>query len=806
MKVSTKWLNEYVKVDDLDPKDLSEKIERTSVEVDRVGKREEGQKKIVVGHVLECVPHPNSDHLHICQVNVGDDEPYQIVCGAPNVAAGQKVIVALPNSWIAGHVKIKKSKMRGVVSQGMICGLQEIGFPDSVVPKEFADGIFVLSDDAIPGDPIFEYLGMDESIIDLDVTPNRGDMLSMRGVARDVAAMYDRELSFPHPDVQENTNEKIENYLTIEDSSKELVAPLKVRMIKNLKIGPSPLWLQKRLWNAGIRPTNNVVDAANYVLLDYGQPVDVFDYDKLNTKNVAVKFADDNTKIKTLDEKEYELTSSDLVMVDGEEPISMAGIIGSKNTEVTESSKNVVLSTAIFNASRIRKTARKNNIHTEASQRFERGINTGTLQEALDNAAQLIARLGDGEILEGTLEINSIDPKDHKIEITTKNINKVLGTTLTDEEVVSIFERLGFKIQKDSLGQMIVTIPSHRWDISIQADLIEEIARIYGYDNIPVALPVMPITEGQYTKEQKIIRQARSLMESAGLSQAISYSLTTEVKAKRFMLDEGKMTQLDFPMSSDRTTLRMNLVSGLLDDVAYNQARKVNNVALYEQGRIFLRDDEEERPQDVEYIAGAITGLFHEATWHYKQRPVDFYLVKGIVEYLLNSLGIKKNIQFVATAEYSELHPGRAAKILVNDELIGLIGEVHPSLAKELKIKTTYVFELNLQKIIDLPKEQEVYSQISKYPEVSRDIALLVPQEITNAQIVDVINKYGGRYLVNVKLFDLYQGENIDPGFKSLAYTLQYRNLENTLNDEEINKAVEKVISKLQEELDIEVR
>ena len=805
MKVSTKWLNEYVKVDDLKPQALGEKIERTAVEVDSVSRREEGQKKIVVGHILECIPHPNSDHLHICQVDVGEEEPYQIVCGAPNVAAGQNVIVALPNSWIAGHIKIKKSKMRGKLSQGMICGLQEIGFPDAVVPKKFEDGIYVLPSNAVPGDPVFGYLGMDEYIIDLDVTPNRGDMLSMRGVAREVGAIYDRQVNLIHPQIEESITLKINDFLQLKAADTNLVSPYKVRLIKNVKVQSSPLWLQKHLWNAGIRPVNNVIDVTNYVLLDYGQPLQAYDYDKINSKELSVRLAHEGEKFKTLDGEERKLKSHDMVVVCGDKPIALAGIMGGAATEVNSDTQNIVLEAAAFDPSMVRKTARRENLHSESSQRFERGIDLGTIQEALDKAAQMIADLGKGEIVGQTLEINPRHVEDKKIQITTNKINKILGTTLSETNIISIFERLGFEVQKDELGILMVNIPSHRWDLSIPADLIEEIARIYGYGNIPTTLPIMPLTEGKYTKSQAFIHAVRSLLESAGLTQAISYSLTTVTKAKRFMLDNTEMTSLDFPMSSDHTTLRMNLISGLLDDVAYNQARKVENVALYEEGRVFLRDKNQKRPRDVEHIAAALSGLFHELSWHDTKYPVDFYLIKGIVEFLLSSLGITK-VHYEATTEYNELHPGRSAKIFVNNEFIGLIGQIHPTLAKELKIKPTYVFELNLQKLIALPKKEEVYVPVSKYPKVTRDIALLVPQEITNETLMKTIKKYGGNFLTKIKLFDLYDGQNIEARYKSLAYTLVYSDLKGTLNDEEINKAFDKVVQKLKEELNVTVR
>lgn len=805
MKVSTKWLNEYVDIADLDLEQLAEKIERTAVELDENYCMADGLKKIVVGHILSLEPHPDSDHLNVCQVDVGQQELYQIVCGAPNVAAGQNVIVALPNSWIANHTKIKKSKMRGIVSQGMICSLQELGFNESVVPKEYAEGIYILPADCVAGTEIFEILGMDERILGVDITPNRADLLSMRGVAHEVGAMYGRKVNLPHPTVEESVDENIADYVNVQAPS-DLAAPYMMRIIKDVKIKESPIWLQKRLWNAGIRPANNVVDVTNYILLDYGQPLHSFDYDKLGSQNVVVRLAHEGEQLETLDGEKRTLQKDDIVITNGNIPVALAGTMGGANTAVDAQTTTIALEAAVFDPKRIRKTSRRENLHSEAATRFERGINMETVQEALDAAAQMIAQLGEGQVIKGVASANNTVYKRPNIELSLTRVNDVLGTKLDIQEISQIFTNLGFEHEVIN-DQFDVQIPARRWDITIGADLIEEIARLYGYDNLPTTLPVGPTTAGSYTPEQSLIRQTRKILESSGLSQAISYGLTTQQKAQRFLLeDDVYPTDLALPMSLDHTTLRMNLVSGLLDDAAYNMARKVSNVALYEQGRVFYRYKSDSRPKEIEHVAGILMGDFQTDSWNGQKQSVDFYLTKGIVENLLETLGLAQEITYRATASYLELHPGRSAKIYADDTLIGFIGEVHPSLAKELKLKRVYVFELDLEKIMALPKRDVIATTISKYPSISRDIALAVPHEITNAQIVECIKTYGGKYLKEVKLFDLYQGEHIAKGFKSLAYSLVYSNPQATLVDQEVNEAFNKVVAKLQEELEVSVR
>lgn len=803
MKISYKWLQEYLDLD-LPAQEVAEKIERSSVEVDSVKVPMDGLKKIVVGLVTKVEPHPDSDHLHICQVDVGD-ESLQIVCGAPNVSEGKKVIVALPGSRIANNVKIKRSKMRGIESSGMLCSLDEIGLDKEVVPNEWADGIYLLPDDAVLGDAVFSYLGMDDALIDIDVTPNRGDMLSIYGTVKDLAAIYNLKDHFNVRSVTENGQQATDTEITA-TANPDLAPTYKLRVINNVLIKPSPRWLKIKLWQAGIKPINNVVDVTNYVLWKYGQPMHAYDLDKINGQHLDVRYAKAGETITTLDEKSYELNETDMVVADKNQPVGIAGIMGGQQTEITNETTNVVLEAAVFDPVKLRKTARHYVIHTEASQRFERGINVGGVQQAIDEAAALISELANGEVAKGTLNATELESVEPVVSTTLTHINKVLGTELSMNQVVDIFDRLGFTtdVENDALA---VKIPLRRWDIHEAADLDEEVARIYGYDNLPVTLPDTDGMVGHLTEAQKLARSARQVLEGLGLTQAISYSLTTAKKAGMFLMQPSLATELKWPMTQDHAVLRMNLISGLLDDVAYNNARKVKDIALYEQGRVFYRNDADEvRPVEVEHLAGAISGSLDQAGWNQKALPVDFYQLKGIVNQLLINLSISGEIKYVATDELPEMHPGKTAKILVHGHEVGFIGEVHPSIAKQFKIAPTYVFELNLQEITNMPKDDNQYQLISKYPTIKRDIAIEVAKEISNEQIISVIKKRGGKLLNSIHLFDVYDGDKVAAGQKSLAYSLVFVNTKETLKDEDVNAAVDKIKKHLTEELSATIR
>ena len=805
MKVSYQWLQEYLDLD-VAPQDLAEKIARTSVDINDVYSLSDGLKKIVVGEVVKCENHPDSDHLHVCQVDVGEEEPIQIVCGAPNVQEGKKVIVALHGARIADNQKIKRGKIRGVESNGMLCALQEIGFSDKIAPKDYEDGIYFLPDDAKNGDPVFKYLGMDDTIIDTDVTPNRGDMLSIYGNVNDIAAFYGLKSHFKEVAIKEEGAEKTADLLQAEIADTKIAPTYKLRVIKGVKIAESPLWLQIRLWNSGIRPVNNVVDVTNYILLKYGQPLHSYDYDQLSGNNFGVRHANEGEKFVTLDGDEQTLKANDIVVTVDDQPVALAGTMGGEGTAVSDDTTTVALEAAIFDPVMVRKQARRLDLHSESSMRFERGINPATVETALNEAAEMIKELAGGTITAGIVTGNEAPAVDTPIKLSLAKINHVLGTSLTMEQVTDIFDRLAFAYTVDDDDQLTVIAPARRWDISLAADLYEEIARIYGYDNLPSTLPTMTRNRGGLTPRQRFIRASRHDLEGMGLTQAISYSLTTVEKAKQFQIKPlAEPMKLDFPMSSDHVATRMNIVSGLLNDIAYNVARNVDNVALYEEGRIFLPMGDE-RPVEQEHLAAAVTGQMVANSWNKKDQPADFFQLKGIVERYLKNMGIAGKITYVPTSDRQEMHPGRTADIMVDDQLVGFIGQVHPQTAKEYKIPETYVFELNLELLLAAPKIENEYTPISKYPSITRDIALLVDDDVENATIVEVIKQKGGAYLKDIHLFDVYAGSHLPAGKKSLAYTLTYQDDKGTLTEDQVNTAFDKVTAYLQDKVDAEIR
>ncbi|MGY4789838.1 phenylalanine--tRNA ligase subunit beta [Pediococcus pentosaceus] len=809
MKLSYKWLSKYLELD-LEPKDLAEKIERTAVEVDSVTRLDYKLKKIVVGHTLEVTEHPDSDHLHICQVDVGEEEPIQIVCGAPNIAADQDVIVALHGSRIKDNVKIKRSKMRGVPSNGMICALQEIGYPDNVVPKDYADGIYVFPADSHvkPGDSVMEALGMDDDVIDTSVTPNRGDMFSMNGNAHEIAAILDQKANFEVLKVQDEQKsaDTLADQIKVEIDEQDVAPVYKLMAIENVKIVPSPFWLQTTLMKAGIRPINNVVDVTNYIMLKYGQPLHAYDLDQLKGQTISVAPAGENVKFTTLDDEKRDLRPEDLVITADGTPIAMAGVMGGMATEVSDQTQNIVIEAAIFDPIKVRKTARYHNLHSEAAMRFERGIDYSSLDDALNEAASLVADFGQGKVMSGVVVGNDTKLNPESITIALARINKILGTSLTSEEVVAIFDRLGFSTELDATKQTFkVTVPVRRWDIHIEADLLEEVARIFGYDNLPVTLPTGDPTIGQLTTEQKLMRASRTVMEGLGLTQAMSYGLTTIAKSQQFVKGDHELVKVDWPMTKDREALRMNLISGLLDNIAYNKARSVENVALYEQGRVFYGNGQAQ-PEEIEHIAGAITGSMQAKSWNEKEKPVTFFDVKGIVEQYLKNVAVAGEVSYVADHDRQGMHPGRTADVLLDGDVIGFIGQIHPTTAEEFKIKETYVFELNLTKIIHAEKKLQHYDVISKYPAITRDIAILVNKEVSNTEVLNVINETKQKNLIKVELFDVYEGKNLEKGMKSLAYQFTYQDTNDTLQEDAINDEFSKVIKNLEEKLNVTVR
>ena len=804
MKVSYKWLKEYLDLSDVTPDELAEKMSRTGIEVDDVIYPGKGLSKIVVGETLSVVDHPDSDHLHVCQVNIGTEEPIQIVCGAPNVAAGQKVIVALHGARITGNAKIKKGKMRGQESNGMICSLAELGYSESVVSKKYADGIFVLPAEAVPGTEVVDLLELDDAILDIDITPNRADALSMRGSAYEVAAIYNKALKFPEAPVSEKTG-SVTDYIKVAVEDPNDAPAYHIQVIKDVKIAESPLWLQNKLMNGGIRPINNVVDITNYILLEYGQPLHAFDYDQIGSKEIIVRRAKENETMTTLDGVERTLDTDNIVITNGTAPIALAGVMGGLDSEITDGTVTVALEAALFNPVLIRKTAGKFNLRSESSSRFEKGINVATIRTAGEHAAELIHELAGGTIVAGTASVDTVEVKDTEVVITLEKINRSLGTAISSGEVTAIFNQLGFASTFD--GEIFtVAVPPRRWDISIYADILEEVARIYGYDNLPETLPITPALPTALTPKQHTMRITRRFMEGAGLTQNISYVLTTAEKAREYAVEDKEGIRLAWPMSEDRSTLRMNLLSTLLDNAAYNVARKNTDIQFYEIGRVFFPSADSVLPIEAERLAGVMTGMAYQKDWQMAAEPVNFYHAKGVLDGYFETMGLSDQIRFEAAKDLKWMHPGRTAAVYLGDAYIGYVGQVHPATANAYDLKETYAFEIDFEAIIAAPKEVITQQPIPKFPGVTRDVALLVDETVTHQQIVKTIKENGGKFLKDVHLFDIYQGKGIEDGKKSVAYSMSFLNPEATLVDEDINKAFTKLVAALETECGAAIR
>lgn len=801
MLVSYKWLKELVDVD-VTTAELSEKMSTTGIEVEGVASPAQGLSNLVVGHILSCEDVPDT-HLHLCQVDTGDEVPRQIVCGAPNVKAGIKVIVALPGARIADNYKIKKGKIRGMESLGMICSLQELGLPDSIIPKEFADGIQILPENAVPGESIFPVLDLDDEIIELSITPNRADALSMRGVAHEVAAIYGKEVHFPVKTLAEADKAASDVLQVAIESDKVLT--YKARVVENVTVQPSPQWLQNRLMNAGIRPINNIVDITNFVLLLFGQPMHAFDLDKFEGQKIVARQARTGEKLVTLDAVERDLTPEDIVITVADKPVALGGVMGGQATEIDSSSKNVVLEAAVFDGKSIRKTSGRLNLRSESSARFEKGINYDTVSEALDFAASMLQELGKGSVLAGQVSAGELPTGPVQVTTTLDYVNVRLGTELTFSDIEEVFAKLGFGLE-GTAETFSVSVPRRRWDIHIQADLVEEIARIYGYDQLPTTLPEAGATAGELTSSQALRRKVRTLAEGSGLSEIISYALTTPEKALEFTMEPTKLTELMWPMTVERSALRQNILSGMLDTVAYNVNRKNSNLAIYEIGKIFRQtgDVQTDLPQEVETFSFALTGLVAEKDFQTKAVPVDFFYAKGIVEALADKLNL--SFDFVAEKNLDSMHPGRTAAILLDGQVIGFVGQVHPQTAKDYGIPETYVAELNLTAVEAGLKPSPSFQEITRFPAVSRDMALLLPAETSHKEVVAAIESAGVKRLTSIKLFDVYAGANIEEGKKSMAYSLTFQNPEASLTDEEVAKFMEKISKALAEQVSAEVR
>ncbi|GAB3803897.1 phenylalanine--tRNA ligase subunit beta [Virgibacillus kimchii] len=807
MLVSLNWLKNYVDISDVSPQELAEKITKSGIEVDGIEYIAEESRGVVTGYVESCEKHPNADKLSLCQVDTGE-EKLQIICGAPNIAQGQKVAVAKPGAVLPGNFKIKKVKLRGVESNGMICSMQELGIDEKYVPKELEEGIYVFPDDVKIGESVEPLLNLNDAVLEFDLTPNRADALSMIGVAYEVAAILDKSIQLPDEEV-ETLEEDANDHVTVEVEAPDLNPYYAAFLIKDLEIKPSPLWMSNYLMAAGIRPINNVVDITNYVLLEYGQPLHAFDYDRLDSDKIVVRRAHDGEKIVTLDEQERVLSNENLVITNGKKPVALAGVMGGFDTEVHEETTAVLLEAAAFSPVAVRKAVKQTGLRSESSTRFEKGIDPDRVRKAGLRACQLLQKYASGKVYAGAAEFDELDRSEKVVKMNTEEVNRRLGTEIDAEDIVRILNKLRFRFEQKE-NHFTVFVPTRRQDISIFEDMLEEVARIYGYDQLPFTLPAESSQAGGLTGAQLLKRKVKNYLQGAGLMETITYALTDGEKINRLIspeVNEENVTpvQLAKPMSEDHRYLRLSLLPELLTAVSHNQARNQNDAAFFELGSIFVSDEETltKQPEERLRLSGALSGQWLEHPWQQEKKEVDFYVVKGLMEGLFNYLGIQVDFKQV---KLNDMHPGRCAALEVNSRTVGFIGQLHPLLQREMDLQATYVFDVNAEEVIKVFDHIPGYTQIPKYPSIRRDVAFILNQDVLAGDVKSTIEEIGAPLVKEVQIFDVYEGDHIADGKKSIAYSLLYQHSEKTLKDEEVEASFNKIIDTVNEKYQAQVR
>lgn len=789
MKLSINFLKDYVDLDEnIDVKKLAEDMTNAGNEYDEAGNLINATK-LVIGEIVECKEHPDSDHLHCCKVNVGK-EVLDIVCGAPNARKGIKVIVALDGAQLPGGT-IKCGKIRGEVSNGMMCSIAELGLDNKFLTEEDKAGIHELPEDAPIGEDPIAYMKLNDQVIDFELTANRGDLLSILGMAYEVGAIYDKkvkDIDLSHKENKENINDIFKVKVNTENCSIFLA-----KKVKNVVIKESPDFIKSRLIASGIRPINNVVDISNYVMLETGQPLHFYDADCLKDC-LEVRMANEGEKLTTLDGIERDLKTEDIVISDGEKAIGLAGVMGGLETEITDKSKNIIIESAIFDSVKVRRTSNAI-LRSEASNRFEKGLDPNRTFMAIERACHLLEKYASGEVVGDIAKYDTTEKENKIINITAENINNILGMTISEKEILDVFRRLGFKATvKD--GVIVVSVPRRRLDISIKEDLIEEVGRIYGVNNIKGKLPNILPKMGSY---DKCTRQIRNKMVDLGLNETLSYVLVPEADAKMFTKDDYETVKLLAPLSEDKNTLRHSLLVALYKIYEYNKARNNKDVSIFEIGKAFQKKDEEYT--ETKKLAALMSGEYYLGL---DKKKVDFYVIKGVAEEILDYLGYNGRYSFVRNLEKTpdELHPGQSAVISVNNDIVGIIGKIHPKVEKD----DVFVLEIDLDRLLSKRVGKMKYKEISKFPNIKKDLSIVVDKKISAQEIGMKIKKLAGSLLESSEVFDVYTGTGIEEDKKSISFALTFGKGDRTLTDDEINEVMNKIIAGLEKDIKAELR
>lgn len=810
MQVSIKWLKDYIDFTET-PEQLADKLTMAGIPVENVVDPGEGLEKVVTGRIEKLEPHQNSDHLQICTMNVGLAENIIIVTGAQNVAEGQVVPVAMVGAHLPNGMKISKGKLRGVASNGMLCSAQELKLDLEKLPEEQKTGIFILPSDTPVGIPAKDVLGLNDVVLEFELTANRADCFSVFGLVREIAAITGNKPHFPEIKVNEDDNTKLNDIFSVEIADPDLCSRFSTRMLKNVKIGPSPEWMQQRLEGAGIRSINNVVDVTNFVMIELGHPMHAYDYDKITGKKLIARRAVEGEELHTLDDTSRKAKGEMLVIADSEKAAGLAGIMGGFETEITDTTITVVLESADFYGPCIRRTARACGLSSEASGRFERGVDSETTIKALDRAAQLLQEMGACTICEGIVDVYPNPKQANYVTFTPEQINNHLGTNIAKDVMLNIITSVGFDVTKDENDEITIKVPSWRNDVTCMADISEEIARLHGFDKIKSTLPNGVSMQGTQSAKQTFIDKVKASLSSQGLYETISFALTNEETFNKLNIPQDsplrKAVPIMNPLSDEYPLVRTTLLSSIFDNLARNLARKNDDVALFEVGSVFFPKalPVTELPDEVVKIAGAITGRRNAQGWNQANDMVDFYDAKGIIEELLANLRVTRYT--VEAGTHYAMHPGKTALFKKGRDVIATVGEVHPAVLSAYGItKPVYIFELDATTVMKYMAKDLKYKALPKYPATSRDLAMLVDVDVNAADIEKAMTKAAGQNLTQITLFDVYTGKQVEEGKKSLAFSLTFQSNDKTLTDAEIDPAIEKIVAKLQKDFNANLR
>jgi len=780
--INLEWVKDYIDIEDQDLEELAVKITKAGINIEKVLTNHIDH--LTIGEVVECTPHPDSDHLHVCKVNIGRDELQQIVCGAPNVRKGLKVIVSLPGAVLPGNFEIKSSKIRGVESNGMICALYELGLEEKT-EETYNKGIHELDPSAPIGLDPMEYLGLSDTKYELDIHKHRNnDCYYHIGFAYEIAAILNRKVTLPDESFKE-IKDSIDDHFTLEVKTEKCPYYL-AKMVTDIEIKESPEFIKRRLASVGMRSINNVVDISNYVMLEYGQPLHFFDQDKLGN-HILVRNASEGERIVTLDGKERLLKENDIVITDGKKPVAIAGVMGGEETEISNSTKTILIESAIFDPVSIRYTASRLDLKSEASIRYGKGLNDEYTNKALNRACHLLEKYASAKILTNKICYDNIDHIEKTVEFVPSDVNKMLGIEISEEDVKIELSRLDFPYTLSN-GKFQVTIPKRRLDIDPNInDISEEIGRLYGYHNLVSTLPKVEIKRGKYIGEVKYRKMISKRLRTLGLNEVKTYTLISPSMNEQFAYQNKEHLLLPNPMSSDKSIIRTTLLPSLYQVYQYNKARKVEDILLYEISKTYDKNYKEES-----LVAGLLSGTYLTNGWS-SPTKVDFYLVKGIIENIFDWVGLKNRYTF-EKQEIPDLHPGMSARIILDRKPIGIIGRIHPSLCKE----EVFVFEISLNELMKEIKPLK-YKEAPKYPDMKKDMAFIVPKEVSAEDLMQTMKKRGGRLLNEMKVFDVYEGDVIEKNQKSLAFNLSFMDPTRTLTEEEVMEIFNGIITEVTE-------